>query len=82
MTMIKIMLGLQLAKNVCRNTIIKFSGDTSMKPNQKKVKPWKPAKVRVIKLPREEPPDTSQLLNEYIGEVQTKEEKPNGERKE
>ena len=54
-----------------------------MKPNQKKVKPWKPAKeFRVIKLPREEPPDTSQLLNEYIGEVQTKEEKSNGERKE
>ena len=54
-----------------------------MKPNQKKIKSWKPAKeFRVIKLPREEPPDTSQLLNEYIVEVQTKEEKPNGERKE
>ena len=54
----------------------------TMKPNQKKIKPWKPAmEFKVIKLPREEPPDTSQLLNEYIGEVQTKEEKSNGERK-
>ena len=53
------------------------------KSNQKKIKPWKPAKeFRVIKLPREEPPDASQLLNEYIGEVHTREEKPNGERKE
>ena len=53
------------------------------KSNQKKIKPWKPAKeFRVIKLPREEPPDTSQLLNEYIGEVHTREEKSNGKRKE
>ena len=53
------------------------------KSNQKKIKPSKPAKeVRDIKLPREEPPDTSQLLNEYIGEVHTREEKSNGKRKE
>ena len=54
-----------------------------MNPNQKKVKPWKPDKeFNVIKLPREEPPDTSQLLNVYIGEVDTREEKSNGKRKE
>ena len=54
-----------------------------MNPNQKKIKPWKPAKeFKVIKLPREEPPSSSELIQEYIGEVQTKEEKPNGKRKE
>ena len=38
-----------------------------------------PAKeFRIIKLPREEPPDTSQLLNEYIGEVNQTKEKSNG----
>ena len=48
------------------------------KSNQKKVKPWKPAKeFKVIRLPREEPPDTSQLLNEYIGEVNQTKEKSN-----
>ena len=37
-----------------------------MKTNQKKIKPWKPAtEFKVIKLPREEPPAASQLLNEY-----------------
>ena len=44
-----------------------------MNPNQKKVKPWKPAKeFRVIRLPREEPPSSSELIQEYIGEVNQK----------
>ena len=43
------------------------------KSNQKKVKPWKPAKeFKVIKLPREEPPSSSELIQEYIGEVNQK----------
>lgn len=45
----------------------------------KNPKDWVPAKeFRIIKLPREEPPDTSQLLNEYIGEVNQTKEKSNG----
>ena len=44
----------------------------------KNPKDWVPAKeFRIIKLPREEPPDTSQLLNEYIGEVNQTKEKSN-----
>ena len=44
-----------------------------MNPNQKKIKPWKPAKeFKVIKLPREEPPSSSELIQEYIGEVNQK----------
>jgi len=37
-----------------------------MKPSKKKIKHWIPAKeFKVIKLPREEPPDSSGLLNEH-----------------
>jgi|TARA_S200000501_G_scaffold56409_1_gene46611 hypothetical protein len=49
----------------------------------KNPKDWVPAKeFRIIKLPREEPMSTAQLLKGYIKGVDKKEKKTNGKRKE